>query len=220
MKILIAEDNTTSRRILESILVKWNYEVISARDGNEAWEKLQEEDAPRLMILDWMMPGKNGVELCRKLRGRDNVEPMYIILLTARDDKNDIVEGLSAGADDYVAKPFNKDELRARIDVGRRMVELQNALIEREKLQVIFEMTGAICHELSQPMQAISGNSELILMNIQESDPLYPNIKAIKEQVDRMGNITRKLKQVTRYKTKDYINSKIIDIDCASAINP
>jgi C4-dicarboxylate-specific signal transduction histidine kinase len=81
---------------------------------------------------------------------------------------------------------------------------------------VIFEMTGAICHELSQPMQAISGNSELILMNIQKSDPLYPNIKAIKEQVDRMGNITRKLKRVTRYKTKDYINSKIIDIDCAS----
>ncbi|MGA8178426.1 MAG: response regulator [Desulfobacterales bacterium] len=216
MKILIAEDNTTSRRILESILVKWNYEVTSTRDGNEAWEKLQEKDAPRLMILDWMMPGKNGVELCRELRDRDNVEPMYIILLTARDDKNDIVEGLSAGADDYIAKPFNKDELRARIDVGRRMVELQNALIEREKLQVIFEMTGAICHELSQPMQAISGNSELMLMNIQENDPLYQNIKAIKEQVDRMGNITRKLKRVTRYKTKDYINSKIIDIDCAS----
>ncbi|MGA7143332.1 MAG: response regulator [Desulfobacterales bacterium] len=216
MKILIAEDNPTSRRILEAILVKWNYEVISARDGNEAWEKLQGNDPPRLMILDWMMPGKNGVELCRELRSRDNVAPMYIVLLTARDDKNDIVEGLSAGADDYIAKPFNKDELRARIDVGRRMVELQDALIEREKLQVIFEMTGAICHELTQPMQAISGNSELILMNIQKSDPLYRNIKAIKDQIDRMGNITRKLKQVTRYKTKDYINGKIIDIDYAS----
>jgi sigma-B regulation protein RsbU (phosphoserine phosphatase) len=215
MKILIAEDNQTSLRILETILVKWNYEVISARDGNEAWKKLQDKDAPRLIILDWMMPGKNGVELCRKLRSRDNVDPMYIILLTARDDKNDIVEGLNAGADDYIAKPFDKDELRARIDVGRRMVELQNALIEREKLQVIFEMTGAICHELSQPMQAISGNSEIILMSIQENDPLYRNVKTIKEQVDRMGNITQKLKQVTRYKTKDYINSKIVDIDCA-----
>ena len=213
MKILIAEDNSTSRRILESILIKWNYEVISARDGIEAWEKLQGSDPPRLMILDWMMPGKNGVELCRELRERNDVGPMYIILLTARDDKNDIVEGLSAGADDYIAKPFNKDELQARIDVGRRMVELQDALIEREKLQVIFEMTGTICHELSQPMQAISGNSELILMNIQENDPLYRNIKTIKEQVDRMGNITQKLKQVTRYKTKDYINGKIIDID-------
>ena len=216
MKILIAEDNSTSRRILESILIKWNYEVISARDGIEAWEKLQGSDPPRLMILDWMMPGKNGVELCRELRERNDVGPMYIILLTARDDKNDIVEGLSAGADDYIAKPFNKDELQARIDVGRRMVELQDALIEREKLQVIFEMTGTICHELSQPMQAISGNSELILMNIQENDPLYRNIKTIKEQVDRMGNITQKLKQVTRYKTKDYINGKIIDIDRAA----
>jgi sigma-B regulation protein RsbU (phosphoserine phosphatase) len=216
MKILIAEDNQTSRRILEAILVKWNYEVISACDGNEAWEKLQGKEAPRLMVLDWMMPGKNGIELCRMLRRRDNVEPVYIILLTSRDDKNDIVEGLRAGADDYIAKPFDKDELRARIDVGRRMVELQDALVEREKLQVIFEMTGAICHELSQPMQAISGNSELILMSIKENDPFYRNIKTIKDQVDRMGNITRKLKQVTRYKTKDYINSKIIDIDYAS----
>ncbi len=216
MKILIAEDNQTSRRILEAILVKWNYEVISACDGNEAWEKLQGKEAPRLMVLDWMMPGKNGIELCRMLRRRDNVDPVYIILLTSRDDKNDIVEGLRAGADDYIAKPFDKDELRARIDVGRRMVELQDALVEREKLQVIFEMTGAICHELSQPMQAISGNSELILMSIKENDPFYRNIKTIKDQVDRMGNITRKLKQVTRYKTKDYINSKIIDIDYAS----
>ena len=216
MKILVAEDNLTSRRILESVLAKWGYEVVSACDGNEAWDKLQDNNAPRLIILDWMMPGKNGIELCRKLRSRDNVDPIYIILLTARDDKNDLVEGLSAGADDYIAKPFNTEELRARIDVGRRMVELQDSLIEREKLQVIFEMTGAICHELSQPMQAISGNSELILMSLKEGDPLYRNIKTIKEQVDRMGSITRKLKQVTRYKTKDYINRKIIDIDSAT----
>jgi len=216
MKILIAEDNDISRRILEAVLVKWSYEVTSASDGNEAWEKLQEKDAPRLMVLDWMMPGINGVEICRRMRQIDVVEPMYIILLTARDNKNDIVEGLRAGADDYIAKPFDKDELRARIDVGRRVVELQEALLEKEKLQVIFEMTGTICHELSQPMQAISGNSELILMDIQEDNPFYRNIKTIKDQVDRMGNITRKLKTITRYKTKDYIKGKIIDIDRAS----
>lgn len=207
----------TTRRILETILVKWNYDVISACDGNEAWEKLQEKDPPKLIILDWMMPGINGVEICRRLRRPDAVEPMYIILLTARDEKNDIVEGLGAGADDYIAKPFDKEELRARIDVGRRVVELQTALLEKEKLQVIFEMTGAICHELSQPMQAISGNSELMLMNIQKDNPLYQNVKTIKDQVDRMGDITRKLKRVTRYKTKDYINSKIIDLDSAAA---
>ena len=217
MKILIAEDNSTSRRILETILVKWNYDVISASDGNEAWEMLQEKDPPKLIILDWMMPGINGVEICRRLRLKDHVEPKYIILLTARDEKNDIVEGLGAGADDYIAKPFDKDELRARIDVGRRVIELQTALLEKEKLQVIFEMTGTICHELSQPMQAISGNSELMLMNIQKDNPLYRNVKTIKDQVDRMGDITRKLKRVTRYKTKDYINSKIIDLDSAAA---
>lgn len=216
MKILIAEDNLTTRRILETILVKWNYDVISACDGNEAWEKLQEKDPPKLIILDWMMPGINGVEICRRLRRVDSAEPMYIILLTARDEKNDIVEGLGAGADDYIAKPFDKDELRARIDVGRRIVELQTAVLEKEKLQVIFEMTGAICHELSQPMQAISGNSELILMNLQKDNPLYKHVETIKDQVVRMGDITRKLKRITRYKTKDYINSKIIDLDRAS----
>jgi len=217
MRILIAEDNLTSRRILESILVKWNYDVISACDGNEAWEKLQEKDHPKLIILDWMMPGINGVEICRRLRQAEAVEPIYIILLTARDEKNDIVEGLGAGADDYIPKPFDKDELRARIDVGRRVVELQAALLEKEKLQVIFEMTGAICHELSQPMQAISGNSELMLMNLKKENPMYKHVEAIKNQVERMGDITRKLKRVTRYKTKDYINSKIIDLDNAAA---
>jgi DNA-binding response OmpR family regulator len=217
MKILIAEDNLTTRRILESILVKWNYDVISACDGNEAWEKLQEKDPPKLIILDWMMPGISGVEICRRLRQADSAEPTYIILLTARDEKNDIIEGLGAGADDYIAKPFDKDELRARIDVGRRVVELQTALLEKEKLQVVFEMTGAICHELTQPMQAISGNSEIMLMNLQKDSPLYKHVETIKDQVERMGDITRKLKRVTRYKTKDYINSKIIDLDSATS---
>ena len=216
MKILIAEDNVTTRRILETILVKWNYDVISTCDGNDAWEKLQENDPPKLIILDWMMPGINGVEICRRLRRADPVDPMYIILLTSRDEKNDVVEGLGAGADDYISKPFDTEELRARIDVGRRVVDLQAALLEKEKLQVIFEMTGAICHELTQPMQAISGNSELMLMNIQKDNPLYRNVKTIKDQIDRMGDITRKLKRVTRYKTKDYINSKIIDLDGAA----
>jgi DNA-binding response OmpR family regulator len=216
MKILIAEDNVTTRRILETILVKWDYDVISACDGNDAWEKLQENDPPKLIILDWMMPGINGVEICRRLRRADPVDPIYIILLTSRDEKNDVVEGLGAGADDYISKPFDTEELRARIDVGRRVVDLQTALLEKEKLQVIFEMTGAICHELTQPMQAISGNSELMLMNIQKDNPLYRNVKTIKDQIDRMGDITRKLKRVTRYKTKDYINSKIIDLDGAA----
>ena len=124
MRILIAEDDDTTRRLLEIILSKWGYDVISTCDGNEAWEKLKNADAPRLAVLDWMMPGVDGVDICRMLRQEDTAKPIYIILLTVRGDKDDIVKGLRAGADDYIAKPFDKDELRARVDVGRRVIEL------------------------------------------------------------------------------------------------
>lgn len=216
MKILIAEDDSISRHILEAILLKWGYDVVSASDGDEAWNKMREEGAPRLAVLDWMMPGMEGVELCRRIRRESGNKPLYIILLTARGEKDDIVEGLSSGADDYILKPFDKDELRARIDVGRRIIKLQTELLEKEKLQVIFEITGAICHELNQPLQVISANSDLLLIDIKEDDPIYKNIKKIKNQVGLMGQITKKLMKVTRYQTKDYLSSKIIDIDTAS----
>jgi len=136
MRILIAEDDLTSRQVLEAVLKKWGHEVISASDGNEAWAALRGPDAPRLAILDWMMPGIDGIEICRMVRQLNARDPMYIILLTARDRKEDIVSGLEAGADDYVTKPFDRHELRARVDVGRRIVELQSTLTDRvEELQ-------------------------------------------------------------------------------------
>jgi DNA-binding response OmpR family regulator len=112
MRILIAEDDISSRALLKHILAKWGYEVVVTKDGNEAWEALQAEDAPRLAILDWMMPGMDGVEVCRKVRQLDVSNPTYIILLTIRSSKKDIVAGLEAGADDYIGKPYETDELR------------------------------------------------------------------------------------------------------------
>src|SRR5881628_4071029 len=117
MKILIAEDDPVSRCFLEVTLVKWGYEVIATSDGNEAWEALQHE-MPRLAILDWMMPGIDGVEVCRRLRAANPVLPLYVIVLTAKGESEDVVEGLESGADDYVTKPFDRAELRARIQVG------------------------------------------------------------------------------------------------------
>jgi diguanylate cyclase (GGDEF)-like protein len=129
MRILIAEDNSVSRRMLEATLKKWGYEVVSTQDGNEAWEAIQQEDAPRLVILDWEMPGMDGVQVCQKVR-EQLLEPyVYIILLTAKDEKEDIIAGLDAGADDYVTKPFNAHELRVRLRTGQRIVELQEQLI-------------------------------------------------------------------------------------------
>jgi DNA-binding response OmpR family regulator len=212
MRILIAEDDLTSRRTLEVILPKWGYEVVSAINGSEAWEKLQGGVAPQLAVLDWMMPEMDGIEVCQKLRQVETSIPTYIILLTARDKKKDVVKGLQAGADDYIVKPFDNDELRARIEVGRRVVELQTTLVEKEKLQGVIEMAGAVCHELNQPLQVVSALSELLILDVEKDTPLYKNIKNIRAQIDRMSITTRKLMKITKYKTKDYLNGKIIDI--------
>ena len=130
MKILIADDDMTSRLVLAGVLKKHGHDVVVTVDGAEAWDALQRPDAPRLAILDWMMPGLDGVDVCRRARTIPSDQPPYIILLTSRDQKTDIVTGLEAGADDYLAKPFDPGELMARVAVGRRLVELQARLIE------------------------------------------------------------------------------------------
>ncbi len=131
MKILIAEDDSGSRRLLEATLKRWGYEVFVAADGEQAWQQLMSPGAPPLMILDWLMPGLDGVEVCRKARADKRLRSCYIILLTARDSKEDLVAGLEAGADDYVTKPFDAQELQARVHVGSRVVQLQSELAER-----------------------------------------------------------------------------------------
>jgi two-component system cell cycle response regulator len=137
LKILIAEDNAVSRRFLETCLTKWGYEVISAKDGSEAWEVLQKEDCPRLALLDWMMPKMDGVQVCRKVRQGPQEPYIYTLLLTAKDQKSDLVNAMEAGADDYLTKPFEPDELKVRLRAGKRIIELQEEVIStREALRV------------------------------------------------------------------------------------
>ncbi len=131
MKILIAEDDATSRLLLEATLKQWDHEVVIAVDGTQAWEALQQDDAPHLAIFDWMMPGMDGVEVCRRARESGGMAHLYIIMLTTRDSKGDIAEALQAGADDFVNKPFDRKELQARIQVGERVLGLQMALSDR-----------------------------------------------------------------------------------------
>ena len=136
MKILIADDDPVSSRLLDRLLVKWGYEVIAAHDGTEAWEVLQAENAPRVALLDWIMPGIDGLEICRRVRARSSQPYVYIMLLTANDKVGNLVEGLESGADDYLTKPFHPQELRARLRVGLRMLDLESRLVEaRESLR-------------------------------------------------------------------------------------
>lgn len=125
MKILVAEDHRDSWLLLETLLERWGHEAVTTTDGAAAWDVLQREDAPALAILDWMMPGLDGREVCRRARGRANARPLYIILLTARTNRQDTIDGLGAGADDFVRKPFDPAELQARVTVGVRVAELQ-----------------------------------------------------------------------------------------------
>jgi DNA-binding response OmpR family regulator len=131
MKILIAEDDSISRRLLEAALAKWGHEVVVTTNGVDAWAALQQPAAPAMLILDWVMPGLDGVEICRRLRAHDTLRSSYVILLTARTGKDELVQGLEAGADDYVAKPFDHAELRARVQVGERVIQLQTVLADR-----------------------------------------------------------------------------------------
>jgi diguanylate cyclase (GGDEF)-like protein len=127
MKILIAEDDAVAREYLHSILDSWDYEVLCAKDGLEAWQILEEHAIP-LVILDWMMPGMDGPELCRRVRASAHSASIYLIMLTCKTEKTDTIEALKAGADDYLSKPFDEEELKARLRSGRRVMELQNSL--------------------------------------------------------------------------------------------
>jgi diguanylate cyclase (GGDEF)-like protein len=132
VKILIADDDRDSVELLELLLSSWGHEAVSVGDGNSAWNALQAPDAPRLAILDWMMPGLEGPDICRRLRER-GFPYVYVILLTARGGKNDIVVGLGHGADDYLAKPFDPDELHARLGTAQRILDLQDSLLATQK---------------------------------------------------------------------------------------
>jgi two-component system, cell cycle response regulator len=139
-RVLVAEDDAMFRRILQSWLETWGYRVTLTEDGAQAWKALQQEPHPQLLILDWMMPKTDGVELCRKVREQNRTPYQYILLATAKDGKQDLVKGLEAGADDYLTKPFDKSELRARLKACNRILTLQDSQIQAQE-QLLFQAT-------------------------------------------------------------------------------
>jgi diguanylate cyclase (GGDEF)-like protein len=144
--VLVAEDDPVFRHLLETWLQQWNYRVVAVDNGLDAWAALQQKNPPQMAILDWIMPGIDGVELCRRIRADTSVPYRYVLLVTAKDKTRDVVIGLDAGADDYLTKPFNVEELRARVLAGKRVLELQEALLHaHEALQFQAEHDPLTC---------------------------------------------------------------------------
>ena len=211
IRVLVADDDEGVREMLSLYLRNWDYDPLLCEDGHEAWEVLQGEDPPRLLLLDWMMPVMDGVEVCRRVRSSDAAAVTYIIMLTSKKKRDDIVRGLDAGANDYVTKPFDEQELQARLGVGARVVALQDQLLELERGRVLMHTTGAAAHELNQPLAVILAATQLLLRR--ESDgPVKERLENICAHAKKAGAILQKMTEARQYATRDYAGgTEIVD---------
>ena len=217
MRVLIADDDVTTRQALRSILGEWGCELVMAEDGAAAWRALQADDAPRLVVLNWMMPGLTGTEVCRRVRASASGDSTYIIFLTARRRKEDVVEGLDAGANDYVIKPFERGELRARLASGARVLELQEQLRKAERTRALVEAAGAAAHQISQPLSVLTGTTERLLRRIAPADPQWKSVTTMAQAAGDIAAIVQKMAGIRRYATKPYLEGiDIVDLDAAA----
>jgi two-component system NtrC family sensor kinase len=173
MKILIADDDSVSRRLLQNYLQKWGYEVTPAQDGAEAWRLFENGFFP-MVITDWMMPEMDGSGLLRRIRASARPGYVYAILLTAKSQKEDLVEGMEAGADDFLTKPFDRDELRVRLRAGERIIRLEHhlretqaALIQTEQLASLGRLAAGVAHEINNPISFVINNIAVLRRDVQ-----------------------------------------------------
>ena len=215
--ILVVDDSPVSSMLVCMMLKKnSDYRTVRVWNGLECIKKTKEVK-PDLILLDIQMPGMNGIEVCKVLKKDERTCDIPVIFVTASTDDDTLREAFDAGGTDYVRKPVNKIELLARIKSALVHRKMEKKLLEEERLRGVLEMAGGICHDLNQPMQVVSGYSELLFMDMEKDNSAYPYIKMIKEQTDEMGSITKKLMRITKYETRDYIEgSRIIDIDKAT----
>ncbi len=190
MKILIVEDNPASLALLQKIVEQSGHEAVLAENGQKAWEEIQ-KTAPDMIITDWRMPEMNGLELCKKVRAFELADYVYIILLTARDGTGDAVEGLKAGADDYIRKPFDYAELKARIRVGERIIQLKDEqnkantqLLQSEKMASIGQLAAGVAHEINNPTGFVSSNLKTLVDYMGDIGELINKYKKIKKIMD------------------------------------
>jgi len=223
MKLLVADDSNVSRSMLSAITKSWGYEVILAEDGEQAWKIMQENDAPQLLLLDWEMPKMNGIEVCERVIAKNPETPPYIVLLTSRSSSEDIVEGLSKGANDYLSKPFDTAELQVRLQVGKRMVEMQDklndTLNELKELASHDSLTGllnrrAIMEGLPKEIQRMKRQEQVLCIGMYDIDHFKQindthghlvGDEVLKEVTKRMTSTLREIDLLGRYGGEEFL---------------
>ena len=214
MKLLIADDDLTSRVLLENLTRKWGWEPVVVEDGEAAWEVLQQDTAPRLLLIDWEMPRLNGLALCQRIRKQSDTDPVYIILLTSRNETIDIVTGLDVGANDYITKPFNNVELQARVQVGRRMLGLQQELNQAKEM-LAFQASHDVLTGLLNRRAIMDTLDKELSRSYRQQQPLciaMCDIDFFKKINDNHGHLAgdHVIREVTQR-----INSALRPYDCA-----
>jgi len=191
MRILIAEDDPVSRRLLDTVLLKWGYETIVCADGPEALAQFESGALPEIAILDWMMPECDGLEICRRIRNDFAALPIYILMLTAKNQRADVIAGLRAGADEYITKPFEQQELHARLQTATRIIGLQRTLAanvrdlevammrlrrvqQAQKMEAIGRLASGIAHEINTPIQYVGDNLRFLQDAWEHVRPFLP----------------------------------------------
>ncbi len=211
-KILIVDDVSDNVRALGHML-RPDFKVVFATSGPNAVRIAFSDDPPELVLLDIVMPEMDGYKVCETLKKSAKTKDIPVIFVTGATDNATLKKAFEMGAADYVRKPVNRIELLARIKSVLMQKRLMTDIIGEEKLKTVIEMAGGVCHEMNQPMQTISSYAELLLLKLPESHPCRKYALVIKEQIDKMGSITKKLAGITEYETRQYPGgTRIIDI--------
>ena len=219
MRVLFADDDVIARTLVAAVLADLGHETTAAEDGQHAWDEFQRAPAP-LVVLDINMPKLDGLEVCRRIRGHEAGRETFVLIVTARDGREDLDNVLEAGADDYVTKPSSPENLRARLEIAKRRIAqdtvrraAESELARSRWLPGIGETTIALEHEINNPLSALLGHAELLMMDRLLNDDQQEQLKIIQEQASRIAMVVRRLAKLKNPQSVEYLaGARMIDL--------
>ncbi len=216
MRVLFADDDVIARTLLAAVLADLDHEVTIAEDGEQAWAEFQREPTP-LVLLDINMPGMDGLEVCRRIRGHEAGREAFVLVITARDGRDDLDSVLGAGADDYVTKPSSPENLRARLEIAKLRIAQDDArrtaeaeLARSRWLAGIGETTIALEHEINNPLSALLGHAELLMMDKNLPEDVHEQLRIIQEQAARIAQVVRRLAKLKNPQSVEYLAGSLM----------